>query len=653
MRIGVYLCGCGGTIGERVDLERVAAGLAGAEGVAYVKPADFLCSEEGQRAWEEDLAAERPDRVVVAACSPREYEAAFRGAVARAGVNPYLMQMANIREHVAWMTPDPGEATEKALAQIRAAVARAALQQPLEKTQLEVCRDVLVIGAGPAGLKCAMAVAEAGLKVTVVEKSPAIGGLPVRYEEVFPSLECAPCMLEPLLGEALHGPHSANLEILTMAEVAGVAGYFGNFEVSIRQRPRFVDVESCIGCGECVAPCPAEAPDEFNFGLNRRKAIAVPYPGALPNAPFLDWSACLRASGAECALCRDACPVPDAIRFEDEPRAIERRFGAIVVAIGAGQYDAELAPELGYRAVPGVHTALEFERMLASGGPTGGEIRGPDGESAASVAIVHCVGSLEDRGQPYCSGVCCQYALKFDRLIAKKLPGARIHHFYRELATPGKEGLALLRAAQEDPNAEFHRYGPGSRLHVAAPDGKPVVEYGDAAHGPLSVAADLVVLCPAVTGAADAQSVGRLLDAGRDRFGFFEPLHGRMAPAQSATRGIFLAGSCSGPMDISQAVATGMAAAGAVVAALPEGGKLEIEPITATVDEGRCALCRTCGPVCPYRAISYPPGRESAVVNSLLCHGCGTCAAACPAGAIRANHFTDAQVLAEMEAVLS
>ncbi|MCX6629950.1 MAG: 4Fe-4S binding protein [Candidatus Solibacter sp.] len=268
------------------------------------------------------------------------------------------------------------------------------------------------------------------------------------------------------------------------------------------------------------------------------------------------------------------------------------------------------------------------------------------------MAIVHCAGSLDQEHRPYCSGICCDYAFKFNHLIEKKLPGTRVLHLYKELVMPGKEEFALYQHARHNPNAAFVRYAPGG-VRVTGSEGKAAVEYEDSAGNRGCVTVDMVVLCPAVTGAEDGGDLSRTLGTPRDRFGFFEELHGRMDSAQSRIKGIYLAGACQAPMDIQRAVSQGMSAAGYALSGLADGRKLEIEPITATVDETRCSGCRTCGSVCPYQAISYPPEGREAWVNALLCHGCGTCAAACPSGAIRGNHFTNEQILAEIEAVLA
>ena len=651
MKTAVYFCNCGSNIGERIDPDSVAKELERDSTVAYIRNVDYLCSEEGKQFLETDLRENRPDRVVVAACSPRDYESTFMQCVVHAGMNPYYLQMVNIREQVAWVTPDSGQAAQKACSLIRGALARVRLHEPLEKREIEVCTDVVVIGAGPAGLKAALTLAEGGRKVTLIEKSPLLGGMPMRYEDLFPTMECAPCMLEPVLAEALHGPHAPNLDILTLSELVEMTGYYGNFTVKIRQAPRYVDVDRCIGCGLCIPPCPESAPNEYNYRLNEKKAISFPFSGVLPNAPYLDYRVCVRSRGKDCRLCQDACPAEGAVNLNDQEKIIEKKAGAIVVATGSDAFDCSELPALGHGRTPGVYTSLEFERLLAGNGPTGGKIAGADGEVPKSLAIIHCVGSLDARHRPYCSGICCDYAFKFNHLIQKKLPGTPVLHLYKELVMPGKEDFAVYEHARKNAQTTFVRYADIADVRVDADNGQTIVRYRDAKGKIESVTAGMVVLCPAVVPGHGTAQLSTLLETPRDSFGFFEELNGRIAAGESKIKGIYLAGGCQSPMDIQKATSQGVAAAGSILAGLIPGRKMQIEPITAWVDQERCSGCKTCRHVCPYKAISFSPG-PSAGINALLCHGCGTCVAACPAGAIQGNHFSNAQIFAEIEAVL-
>jgi heterodisulfide reductase subunit A2 len=650
MKVGVYFCNCGNNIAERIDSKTIEPEINQFGIDAYFAAVDFLCSEEGKEFLRKDIVEHKPDRIVIAACSPRDYERAFRQTLSESGLNPYLMQMVNIREQVAWVTPDAEQAARKACIMIRAAIQRVALHQPLEKQQLAMCPDVVVIGAGPAGLKASLKLAEAGRKVTLVEKSPVLGGLPVRYEELYPGMECGPCMIEPVLAEVLHGPDSDKIRVLTLAEVADVAGYYGNFDVKIRQAPRFVDTAACIGCAECIAPCPATTGNEFNYGMNDRKAIAFAFSGALPNAPFLDAGICERKSGKDCRLCQAACPVEGAISFDDSEKHIECKAGAIVLAVGADLFNSRGLPMLGHSSNPVVVDSLEFERILASNGPTSGEIVTREGKKPKTFAIVHCVGSFDS--VPYCSGVCCGYALKFNHLISKKLPDAKIFHLYREIVMPGKQDFELWEHARNQANTTFLRYSDGNALEIVREDGHNKVRYCDAESNLCTLDVDMVVLCPAIVPSESTNELNRLLEVPVDRFGFFEELHTRLDSAQSRVRGYFIAGTCQAPMDIQKSMSQGMAAAGYILSGLADGKMLEIEPITAFVDEEFCSGCKTCRFVCPYKAISYQKDTDRARVNALLCQGCGTCVAACPAGAIRGNHFTSQQILAEVRAIL-
>lgn len=649
MKTGIYFCRCGTNITATISELAVAEAVAQLPAPTYFHAVSFICSEEGKRELEESLLAERPERVIVAACSPREHENTFRRCLENAGINPYLLQLVNIREQIAWVTDDPEQATGKAITAIKGAYRRVQLQEPLTKQQLESCADVLVIGAGPAGMAAAQSLAEAGRNVTLIEQHPFIGGLPVRFEELFPAMECAPCVLEPAMAELLHGEAAQRIELATMAQLVGVTGYFGNFTVTVHQRPRRVSVPDCIGCAECVAVCPAACGNGFNGPSAERKAIDFAFTGQLPNVPDVDAGVCLQFRGEECRACRDACPMgEDVIDMTDAGSTFERRVGAIILATGAGTYG--LAPLFGPELAdhPDLLDALRFERLLSSSGPTGGSLLTSRGTVPTSIAIIHCAGSLDSNHLPYCSGICCQTAFKFNRQISHKHPETVIIHYHRELVAPGTSSPMLLGQVRNDPNSTFLRYEALDGLALAPETG-----------GGISITCagetrryDQVVAVTAIVPAPGTDGLARLLETPRTTGGFYSPMHGRVDPCRSAVKGVYLAGACQEPMDVRAAVTGGMAAAGMVLTDLQPGRMIDIDPATAEVLDGRCSGCRICASVCPYRAISYNDSGR-AVINAVLCHGCGTCVAACPAEAIAGHHFTSAQILAEIDGVLS
>jgi heterodisulfide reductase subunit A len=659
MKVGVYFCNCGtadsGQVSSKMDARKAVARIGAIPEVAYVDVVDFACSDATQDQIVAHLAEQRPERVVIAACSPRQHEETFRSVLARAGMNPYLMQLVNIREQVAWVTEDPEAALEKAVAQIGAGVARVQHQEPLEATELDVCSDLLVIGGGPAGLKAALTAAEAGRRVTLVEKGPILGGLPVRFEEIFPAMECAPCLLEPVLGDILHGRTADLIEVLLSSEVVSLKGSLGNFEARVRRSPRYVSVNDCVGCGECIEACPVSVPNPLALGRTERKAIDFELFGGLPSVPVLDVGACHRfTQGSACSLCLDSCPVEGAVLYEETETFVDRKIGAVVLAVGASLYDLSKMPNLGYGQHPDVLSSWEVERMLAANGPSGGQLVCSDGRAPATVAIIHCVGSLEPDYVPYCSGICCQSAFKYVHQIEQAQPETKFVELYKTIVAPGKDAFPIYQSAAANPNVRWVQYNRVADLDVraGAEQSLMVTHRGDTSLAE-ELPVDLVVLMAPVVPAEGTRRLAEVLEIGLGPLGFFEELNARSDATRSNVRGIYIAGTCQGPMDIQGAMTQGAAASGNALAAVVDGRKLVTEAVTAFVDELRCSGCRTCIPVCPYKAIDFDSDSKVAVVNRALCAGCGTCVAACPAGAMQGHHFTQAAIIAEIEAVLA
>lgn len=642
----VFLCECGPIIRDIVDLDALGTAAASMEGVGAVERHSTLCSAEG-REWIAAKLSEHPGmRPVFAACTPREHAETLAKACQAAGVNPFLAARANIREQCAWVTPDRAEATRKATDLVSAAVARALVSEPLEALELDCATDVLVIGAGVAGMTAARLLADAGRHVTLVEREPAIGGKVVLYGELFPDLDCAPCLVEPLMDEVLH---HENIEVLTSSEVDGLLGYLGNFTARIRVDARHVDPESCFACRACSEACPVEVPDPREGGRATRKAIGIPFAGALPNASALDESVCLRFTGGECEACASACPF-GAIDLEQEVRTVERSVGAVIVATGS-DLDA-VTDGSGAFGSASVLTTYEFERILNPDGPTGGEIRLPGADIPTTIALVHCCDENGAAPARACSRTCCQTFAKQAHLVAEKAPDTRIVQFTFDAVLGGDHFRDLTAGAHRPANLDEIAFGVGDTLRIEpAGQGADIVWASWGSEHRLH--ADLVVAAPPQRGAVGTAALADTLGIPIDENGFVLVDNRRIRAFASRVAGVFVAGCAESPQDVTSAASGGAAAAGAVLSSLVEGRRLVREATTAWVDSERCGGCALCVLSCPYKAISFDTETRRALVNEALCHGCGTCAATCPSSAISAKGFTDIQLTAEIHALSS
>ena len=659
-KIGVFVCWCGSNIAATVDVKAVAEAAGKQPNVVYATDYQYMCSESGQNLIIDAIKQYNLTGVVVCSCSPRMHEATFRKAAEKAGLNPYMVEIANIREQCSWIHKDMEEATAKAIVLARAAIAKVQLNKPLIAGESQVTKKCLVIGGGIAGIQTALDVAEAGYPVDIVEKKPTIGGKMAQLDKTFPTLDCAACILTPRMVEA--GAHE-NITLHTYSEVESVTGFVGNFTVKIRKKARKVNTSLCTGCGLCTEKCPMKKqPNEFNMGLDKRGAIYIPFAQAVPKIPVIDVEACLKFKTGKCGICSKVCTA-GAIDYEQQDEIIEEKYGAIVVATGFDQIKPVKFGELGYSQYPDVVTSLEYERLMNAAGPTKGHLLRPsDGKEPKEIVFIQCVGSRGQscRDKSYCSKVCCMYTAKHAILTKDHYPDTNLHVFYIDERTPGKNFDEFYRRAVEQYGVDYIKGQVGK---VYEENGKLMVQGSDLlANEQVTIAADMVVLAAAIEPDKTARSLGTMLTASMDTNDFFTEAHAKLRPVESPTAGIFLSGMCQGPKDIPETVSQASAAAAKVIGLLNKN-KLLGNPCVAHSDENLCNGCSQCARVCPYGAISYVdkefrvPGpkrvetRRVAVVNEAVCQGCGACTVTCPSTAMDLKGFSNRQIMSEVDAI--
>ncbi len=647
-RIGVFICHCGLNIAGVIDVKELTEYAKTLPDVVYAKDNRYTCADPGQDEIRKGIEEHKLNRVVVAACSPRMHEPTFRKTCSSAGLNPFLFEMANIREFSSWCHPStPKEATEKAKEIVRMAVAKARLLQPLKEFEVPVTHKALVIGGGIAGINTALDLAEMGFKVYLLEKTESIGGHMAQLDKTFPTLDCSICIEGPKMVDAGRHP---NIEIISYADLLNVSGYVGNFKVKIRKNPRYVIRENCTGCGECKEACPIEFPNEWDMNLGTRKAISVPFEQAVPLVFTLNKDYCI-----ECYKCVDACGARQAIDFEQKPEEIELDVGTIIVATGFDVYTPYDDPLYGYGKYANVITAMEFERLILAAGPTGGKVlRASDGKKPHSVVFIQCVGSRNQKKYEYCSGFCCMYALKNAILLKEKYKDdVEVSILYMDMRTHFKGYEEFYRRAR-DLGVTFIR-GRASHVMEEPKTKNLIIRAEDMTLGqPVELPAEMVVLCTAAVPNVDAGDMARILNISRGTDGFFMESHPKLKPVDTPVDGVFLAGACQGPKDIPYSVSQGSGAA-ARAATILSKEKWKIEPIVAEVNSVKCrnvnVKCGICAERCPYGAIEAPE-KQAATVVTAMCHGCGTCVAECPADAITQKHFTDEQIFAQIREAL-
>lgn len=657
-KIGVFVCWCGSNIAATVDVKAVAEAVKHEPGVVYSFDYQYMCSEGGQSKIRQAILDYGLTGIVVCSCSPRMHEQTFRKAAASAGLNPYMVEIANIREHCSWIHKNKDEATEKAIILTRTAIAKLNLNKPLVAGESSVTKRALVIGGGIAGIQSALDIAEAGYEVDIVEKSPTIGGRMAQLDKTFPTLDCAACILTPKMVDAAS---SDKINLYTYSEIEAVSGFVGNFSVKIRKKARSIKTELCSGCGVCTEKCPSKkAKSEFNMGLCNRTAIYIPFAQAIPNVPVIDREQCIKFKTGKCGLCQKSCPA-GAIDFTQQDEVVERQYGAIVVATGFKPISLENFDEFSYSLSPDVVTSLEFERIMNAAGPTKGQLLRPsDNTHPHTIVFVQCVGSRDTSGcgKPYCSKICCMYTAKHAMLVREKYPDTEVHVFYIDVRTPGKNFDEFYRRAAEEYGVNYIKGMVGK---IAEKNGKLMVQGSDLlANEQIVIEADMVVLATAIEPDETAKSLATMLTASIDTNNFFTEAHPKLRPVESPTAGVYLSGVCQGPKDIPETVAQATAAAAKVIGLLSKD-KLLSNPCVAGSDEMLCNGCSGCEKVCPYGAISYIDKefkaagkvevRRVAKVNEAICQGCGACTVTCPSGAMDLKGFTNRQIMAEVDAI--
>jgi len=650
-RIGVFICHCGINIAQTVDVEALTKYAGKLDDVVVSKQYKYMCSDVGATLIKDSIKEYDLDGVVVACCSPRMHEHTFQNVVNEGGVNPYRLEIVNIREQCSWAHSDRKKATEKAKFLVRSGVAKAKLLEALETSTIGVIPEALVIGGGIAGIQASLDLANDGFKVYLVEREPSIGGRMSQLDKTFPTLDCSSCILTPKMMEVANHP---NIELLTYSEVAGIEGSIGDYNVEIRRKPRYVDVEKCTGCGDCAAACRLKdrITNEFDMGMGERGAAYMPFPQAVPLKYTIDAEHCLFLTRGKCGdkpACREAC-AQKAINFYQKEEIVELKVGAIIVATGYDLLDSSSLYEYGYAGSADVITTLELERLISSSGPTKGEILRPsDGQKPKSITFILCVGSRDETACTWCCRIGCMSALKHVYLLREKLgDDVEINVCYTDIRSYGKGYEEFYRKVR-GLNANMFRGRPSEVRDIK--DHQKIDIFDTTTNKLFEIKTDMVVLVPALVPRSDAADFARMLHLTLSGDGFLLEAHPKLRPMDTFVNGIFIAGCCQGPKDIQDTVSQASGAASRAAAILSKK-ELEIDPLIAAVDEEVCTGCGICVEVCPYEARVLNEKTKIAEVNEALCTGCGACIAACPSNASIHKNFTKKQLLSMVDDIL-
>ena len=636
LKVGVFLCECGGNISDVVDLDEVRSALD----VEVVEQFENLCSLNGRKLIRDAIIEHHLDRVVVAACSPVSHERTFRDYVKP--LNPYLMDMANIREQCSWVHDDKQKATQKAITLINASIEKVKQSDEVNPIYCQIPEEVAVIGGGIAGMNAALSLAKQGKKVTIIEQSPSLGGYMAKIGKVFSPVkiaeECGMCLLNPILNDLVW---NENITVLTNSKVIDAERHAGTYNLIVEQSPRFVDVDKCIACGQCVDVCEIEVPDDWNEGLSTRKAIYRPFGQSYPEAYVIDPDACTK-----CGDCMRQCMMK-AIKLKRKPEKFPLQVGSIIVATGHQLFDPDKRPDYSYSRHPDVITQMELGRIMGVNGPTKGELRKSNGEIPKRVVMIQCVGSRDEKpdGHRYCSKICCSVASKNANIIKHKYPDTDVVVCYTDVRTPGMFEK-YYKHTQEN-GVRFLRGRPGE---VGVKGDDLIVRVENTVKGEFEeIEADMVVLSTAMEPSEGTKEIAEILNIGTTEDHFIKESHPKIKPVTTDVQGVFVCGTAQDPKDITDSIMQATSAA-SKVSEYNYGG-VEIEPFIADINPDKCQLCGDCIEKCKFKALSIVD--DALVLDPMSCDGCGKCLTVCRHGAININGNIDEKISATIDGVLS
>jgi heterodisulfide reductase subunit A len=640
-RIGIFVCECGGNIGDVVDVKAVVDTVKNWPDVATAKFQKYLCSKPAQEMILDAVKKENLDRVVVASCTPRMHLGTFQAVMERAGLNPFMLEFINIREQDSWVhgPHTSPEATKKAVSLIKGGYERSRELEPLQTISEKGSREILIVGGGIAGITAALELGYLGYKVHLVERKPSIGGNMAKLTKVFPTLDCAQCILTPRMAEVGRNP---NVTLYTYGEVQEVSGRPGNYDVKVFMKPRGVDLQKCRNCGVCAKVCPVFVPDEFNEGLSQRKAAYIEFPQAVPSAYTIDFKSCTK-----CEKCEKLCPAK-AITLADKGSAINLHVGGIIMATGYQLYDAKKLETFGYGTYKDVITMMDLERFVSATGPTSGYVKRADGTDVKKMAIVLCAGSRDKNYIPYCSRICCMYALK-QAFVLKKMLGIDVAIYYTDIRATGK-GYEDLYWRDQEAGVTFIR-GKIAEVYKDNKTGKLVAVGEDTISGELTEDQfDMIALATPMVPPEGLKELSEKMKVSIGEDGFITEKHPKLDPVDSLTTGIFACGCALSPKDVRDTVSDGLGAS-AKAALFLKSDYVTTSPEKAYVITDLCNGCNACVPICPTRAITMQDGK--AKINPFQCTGCGACIPICPQEAIDFKNATAKQVVATLRGVLA